>query len=254
MSATGNAAGNATCNASANARVSAAEKRAQQEEEEVEGAAPPPAVIVHPEHKDADLIPSQDLVRLIKHASPCAGVRGRAQAPGHQGPGRILQLHEDDKRGTILATARDHPPADDALSTSVTGLLHQTGRLRQDVRAPACHGPLQPVHQHRQQHHLQRVRHLREHRKGGCGSGRNHGARGFQALSEDHRPQQGRRPQRQRVEHLMRGLPQREMRDHSRGEHNVCGQPKHSRLESTPWLLRILLRVPLREDGEFFSL
>ncbi|KAH9361440.1 hypothetical protein HPB48_003886 [Haemaphysalis longicornis] len=77
MSATANAAGNATCNASVNASVSAADKRAQQEEQQEEGAAPPPAVIVHPEHEDADLIPSQDLVRLIKHASPCAGVRKR---------------------------------------------------------------------------------------------------------------------------------------------------------------------------------
>ncbi|KAH9361965.1 hypothetical protein HPB48_003626 [Haemaphysalis longicornis] len=81
MSATSNAAGNATCNASVNASVSAAdsgaEKRAQQEEQEEEGAARPPAVIVHPEHEDADLIPSQDLVRLIKHASPCAAVRKR---------------------------------------------------------------------------------------------------------------------------------------------------------------------------------
>ncbi|KAH9382594.1 hypothetical protein HPB48_015743 [Haemaphysalis longicornis] len=80
MSATGNAAGNATCNASVNASVSAAdsaaEKRAQQEEQE-KRAAPPPAVIVHPEHEDADLILSQDLVRLIKHASPCAAVRKR---------------------------------------------------------------------------------------------------------------------------------------------------------------------------------
>ncbi|KAH9371550.1 hypothetical protein HPB48_015886 [Haemaphysalis longicornis] len=100
--------------------------------------------------------------------------------------------------------------------------------------------------------HLQRVRHLREHRKGGCGSGRNHGARGFQALSENHRHQQGRRPQRQRVEHLPHGLPQREMRDHIRGEHDVCGHPKRSRLESTPWLLRKQLGVPLREDGEIF--
>ncbi|KAH9382945.1 hypothetical protein HPB48_023579 [Haemaphysalis longicornis] len=81
MSATGNPAGNATCNASVNASVSAAdsaaEKRAQQEEQEEEEAAPPPAVIVHSEHDDADLIPSQDLVRLIKHASPCAAVRKR---------------------------------------------------------------------------------------------------------------------------------------------------------------------------------
>ncbi|KAH9382407.1 hypothetical protein HPB48_005553 [Haemaphysalis longicornis] len=76
MSATGNAAGKASCNASVNASVSAAEKRAQQEEQE-EGAAPPPAVIVHPEHEDADLIPSQDLVRLIKHASSCAAMRKR---------------------------------------------------------------------------------------------------------------------------------------------------------------------------------
>ncbi|XP_077529861.1 hepatic triacylglycerol lipase-like isoform X2 [Haemaphysalis longicornis] len=60
MSATGNAAGNATCNGSVNTSVSAADKRAQQEEQEKEGAAPPPAVIVHPEHEDADLIPSQD--------------------------------------------------------------------------------------------------------------------------------------------------------------------------------------------------
>ncbi|KAH9375635.1 hypothetical protein HPB48_022741 [Haemaphysalis longicornis] len=76
----GNATGNATCNARFNTSVSAAdsgaEKRAQQELEE-EGAAPPPAVIVHPEHEDANLIPSQDLVRLIKHASPCAAVRKR---------------------------------------------------------------------------------------------------------------------------------------------------------------------------------
>ncbi|KAH9378380.1 hypothetical protein HPB48_013841 [Haemaphysalis longicornis] len=43
----------------------------------------------------------------------------------------------------------------------VTGLLHRNGRLRQDVRPPACHGPLQPVEQHRQQHSLQRVGHLR---------------------------------------------------------------------------------------------
>ncbi|KAH9367155.1 hypothetical protein HPB48_006516 [Haemaphysalis longicornis] len=77
MSATGNAAGNASCNASVNASVSAAEKRDQQEEQEEEGAAPPPAGIVHPEHEDADLIPSQDLARLIKHASPCAAVRKR---------------------------------------------------------------------------------------------------------------------------------------------------------------------------------
>ncbi|KAH9364146.1 hypothetical protein HPB48_017641 [Haemaphysalis longicornis] len=81
MSATGTAAGNATCNASVNASVSAAdsaaEKRAQQEEQEEEGAAPPPAVIVHPENEDADLNPSQYLVRLIKHASPCAAVRKR---------------------------------------------------------------------------------------------------------------------------------------------------------------------------------
>ncbi|KAH9369468.1 hypothetical protein HPB48_014352 [Haemaphysalis longicornis] len=77
MSATGNAAGNATCNASVNASVSAAENRAQQEEQEEGGAAPPPAVIVHPENEDADLIPSQDLVRLIKHASPCAALRKR---------------------------------------------------------------------------------------------------------------------------------------------------------------------------------
>ncbi|KAH9380659.1 hypothetical protein HPB48_015871 [Haemaphysalis longicornis] len=34
-------------------------------------------MIVHPEHEDADLIQSQDLVRLIKHASPCAAVRKR---------------------------------------------------------------------------------------------------------------------------------------------------------------------------------
>ncbi|KAH9384596.1 hypothetical protein HPB48_026605 [Haemaphysalis longicornis] len=81
MSATGNAAGKATCNACVNASVSAtdsaAEKRAQQEEQEKEGAAPPPAVIVNPEHYDADLIPSQDLVHLIKHASPVAAVRKR---------------------------------------------------------------------------------------------------------------------------------------------------------------------------------
>ncbi|KAH9383015.1 hypothetical protein HPB48_023651 [Haemaphysalis longicornis] len=77
MSATGNAAGNATCNASVNASVSAPEKRSQKDEQEEEGAAPPPAVIVHPEHEDADLIPSQDLVRLMKHASPCAAVRKR---------------------------------------------------------------------------------------------------------------------------------------------------------------------------------
>ncbi|KAH9368773.1 hypothetical protein HPB48_012418 [Haemaphysalis longicornis] len=76
MSATGNAAGNATCKASVNASASVtdsgAEKRAQQEEQQKEGATPPPAVIVHPEHEDADLIPSQDLVHLMKQASPCA--------------------------------------------------------------------------------------------------------------------------------------------------------------------------------------
>ncbi|KAH9363807.1 hypothetical protein HPB48_023158 [Haemaphysalis longicornis] len=81
MSATGNAAGDATFNASVNASVStadsAAEKRAQQEEQEQEGAVPPPAVIVHPEHADADLIRSQNLVRLIKRASPCVAVRKR---------------------------------------------------------------------------------------------------------------------------------------------------------------------------------
>ncbi|KAH9369611.1 hypothetical protein HPB48_010670 [Haemaphysalis longicornis] len=77
MSATGNAAGNATCNASVTASVSAAEKRAQQEEQEEKGTEPPPAVIVHPEQEDANLIPSQDLVRVIKHASSCAAVRKR---------------------------------------------------------------------------------------------------------------------------------------------------------------------------------
>ncbi|KAH9366180.1 hypothetical protein HPB48_004122 [Haemaphysalis longicornis] len=77
MSVTGNATGNATCNASVNAHVSAAEKRAQQEEEQQEGAAPPPAVIVHPKHEDADIIRSQNLVRLIKHASLCAAVHKR---------------------------------------------------------------------------------------------------------------------------------------------------------------------------------
>ncbi|KAH9373370.1 hypothetical protein HPB48_018423 [Haemaphysalis longicornis] len=80
MSATGNAAGNATCNVSVNASVSAAdsaaEDRAQQEEQE-EGAAPAPAVNVHPEHEDSDPIPSEDLVCLIKHASPCAAVLKR---------------------------------------------------------------------------------------------------------------------------------------------------------------------------------
>ncbi|KAH9367075.1 hypothetical protein HPB48_021134 [Haemaphysalis longicornis] len=74
MSATGNAAGNATCNASVSAADSAAEKRAQEEEEE-ERTAPPAAMIVNPEHEDAHLIPSQDLVLLIKYASPCAAVR-----------------------------------------------------------------------------------------------------------------------------------------------------------------------------------
>ncbi|KAH9359546.1 hypothetical protein HPB48_006092 [Haemaphysalis longicornis] len=34
-------------------------------------------MIVHSEHEDADLIPSQDLVRLIKHASPCVVMRKR---------------------------------------------------------------------------------------------------------------------------------------------------------------------------------
>ncbi|KAH9379758.1 hypothetical protein HPB48_013105 [Haemaphysalis longicornis] len=73
MSATGNASGNATFNASVNASVSAADKRAQQEQQELR-AAPPPAAIVHAEHEGAYLIPSQDLVRLIKHASPRAAV------------------------------------------------------------------------------------------------------------------------------------------------------------------------------------
>ncbi|KAH9367309.1 hypothetical protein HPB48_019157 [Haemaphysalis longicornis] len=91
-----------------------------------------------------------------------------------------------------------------------------------------------------------------QHRKGGCGSGRIHGAHGFQALYKEYRCQQGLRPQRQRVEHLPRGLPQREMRHHRRGDNHICGQPKRSPLESTPWLLRILASVPLREDGEFF--
>ncbi|KAH9378149.1 hypothetical protein HPB48_017708 [Haemaphysalis longicornis] len=42
-----------------------------------ETAGPTPAVIVHPEHEDAVLLPSQDLVCLIKHASPCAAMRKR---------------------------------------------------------------------------------------------------------------------------------------------------------------------------------
>ncbi|KAH9375552.1 hypothetical protein HPB48_011597 [Haemaphysalis longicornis] len=46
---------------------------------------------------------------------------------------------------------------DDAISTSVTGLLQRTRRLRQAVRPLACHGPLQPVQRHLQQHRLQRV-------------------------------------------------------------------------------------------------
>ncbi|KAH9372819.1 hypothetical protein HPB48_000445 [Haemaphysalis longicornis] len=78
MSATGHPAVNATGNANLKASVSAAdsgaETRAQQDEQE-EGAAPPPAVIVYLEYEDADLIPSQDLGRLIKHVSPCAALR-----------------------------------------------------------------------------------------------------------------------------------------------------------------------------------
>ncbi|KAH9366124.1 hypothetical protein HPB48_019904 [Haemaphysalis longicornis] len=76
-----NAAGNATCHTSVHASVSSADsgaKRAQQDEqEEEEGAAPDPSVVVHPEQEDAYFIPSQDLVRLIKQASPCAAVRKR---------------------------------------------------------------------------------------------------------------------------------------------------------------------------------
>ncbi|KAH9378546.1 hypothetical protein HPB48_010493 [Haemaphysalis longicornis] len=34
-------------------------------------------MIAHPEHEDANLMPSQDLVRLIKHVSPPADVRKR---------------------------------------------------------------------------------------------------------------------------------------------------------------------------------
>ncbi|KAH9372741.1 hypothetical protein HPB48_021889 [Haemaphysalis longicornis] len=131
MSATGNAAVTRTCNASVAASVSAVdsavEKRAQQEEQEEEGAAPPPAVIVDPEHEDADLIPSQDFVRMIKYASPGVAVRKRQDVINQDNYYNLIRMTNAEQHELLREIIhRQTTP----FSTSVTGLLDGTGLMR----------------------------------------------------------------------------------------------------------------------------
>ncbi|KAH9382670.1 hypothetical protein HPB48_023224 [Haemaphysalis longicornis] len=178
--------------------------KSKQEEE----AAPPPAAIVHPEHEDAELILSRDLVRLIKRASPCAAVHRRQDIMDRDEYYNLMRMTNAEQFELLREIIHRQT---DAVSTSVTGLLHQAGRLRQDVCPPDCHEPLQPVQQRQQQRRLQRVR----------PSARAPERRLWQLeeprCTRAFKPHQGQRPQRQRVEHLPRGLPQLEMRDHRRG-------------------------------------
>ncbi|KAH9380826.1 hypothetical protein HPB48_000678 [Haemaphysalis longicornis] len=247
MSATGNAAGNASVNASISATESGAEKRAQQEEQE-EGAAPPPAVIVHPEHEDADLMPSQYLVRLIKHASPCRAVRKRQDIIDRDDYYNWMRMtnaeqHELRSRSPTSRRRRQHlrygSSSPDRLVVarhSSFGLpwISRTGTATPVTTPPTTRSSSAPAPE----------RWLWQWEEPRC----------TRLSSSLGRPQAPTRTeaQGQRVERLPRGLPQREMRHHKRGEHDVCKQLQRSRLEWTPWLLRILLRVPLREEVNFF--
>lgn len=159
----GNATGNATCNTGVNASVSAAEKRAQQEEQEEEGEEPPPAVIVHPEQEDADIIPCQDLMRLIKHASQCAAVRKRQDIMDREEYYNFMRMTNAEKHELLrYIIQRQATPSATWLRVFFTGPV---GCGKTLVLRHAMDHNGNATTQHRQQH--------REHQKGGCGSGRN---------------------------------------------------------------------------------
>ncbi|KAH9384246.1 hypothetical protein HPB48_026239 [Haemaphysalis longicornis] len=161
--------------------------------------------------KDADLIPSQDLMRLIKHASPCAAVRKRQDIMDRDEYYNFMRMTNAEKHELLREVIhRQTTPS----ATSVTGLLHRTGRLRQDVRPPACmdHNRYGSTATNRNTTNI-----CASTRKAAVAVEGNQ-CSGFQALSEDLRPPQRRKPSVPAVEHIPRRLRQREMRDHRRDE------------------------------------
>ncbi|KAH9373675.1 hypothetical protein HPB48_018680 [Haemaphysalis longicornis] len=164
MSATGNAAGNATCNASVNASDSAAgsaaENRAPPEEQEEERAAPCSAMIVHPEHEFADLIPSQDLRQDIMDRDEYYNLMRMANAEHHELLREII--HRQTTATFVLRLAMD-----------INNRYINTGNNTAYNAFVICG----------------------EHRESGCASGRNHGCtRLSSSLGRLPAPQQGRRP------------------------------------------------------------
>ncbi|KAH9379655.1 hypothetical protein HPB48_011677 [Haemaphysalis longicornis] len=108
MSGTRNAASNATCNASVNA--------------------------------NADLIPSQDLVRLIKQASPCSAVRKRQDIMDRDEYYNLVRMMNAEQHELLRDIIDEQTtPSAPPLRVIFTGLA-------------GCDGPLQEVRQHRQQH------------------------------------------------------------------------------------------------------
>ncbi|KAH9367281.1 hypothetical protein HPB48_004418 [Haemaphysalis longicornis] len=72
-------------------------------------------MIVQPEHEEADLIPNQDLVRLIKHTSECAPVRKRQEIMERDEYYNLMRMTNAEQHEILREIIH---PAEDTISTS----------------------------------------------------------------------------------------------------------------------------------------